>query len=319
MTQTAWGWLVIIYLFLGGLGAGALLTAAFMELSGLRYKRGYCPTALTGAVISGPIVGLGSVLLILDLGAGKMEPWRIGYLFTNFSSVMTWGIWILCLFIPVALFYGLLELVEVEPLIKGIVWNRFPRLLRNVPVYRRRAAIVSGVLAVGVAVYTGVLLSAVGPAVPFWSQPVLPFLPIPMMPLLFLVSAISTGMALTFDLAATIAIPEIHHDMRIMALVHIVLIGAENVLIGLMLLSALNAGGAAAESARMIMYGPLSILFWVGVVLVGLVYPFVVHAYAIGAGRHSLWSGIGSGAGILIAGLFLRYLIVVAGIPAQLF
>jgi polysulfide reductase chain C len=103
-----------------------------------------------------------------------------------------------------------------------------------------------------------------------------------------------------------------------MDLAHIVLIGVENVLIGMLLLSALNAGGAAAESARMIMYGPLSILFWVGVVLVGLVYPFVVHAYAIGAGRHSLWSGIGSGAGILIAGLFLRYLIVVAGIPAQL-
>jgi polysulfide reductase chain C len=318
VTQTAWGWLVIIYLFLGGLGAGAVLTAAFMELSGLRYKRGYCPTALTGAVISGPIVGLGSVLLILDLGAGKTEPWRIIYLFTNFGSIMTWGIWILTLFIPVALFYGLLELIEVEPYIKGFVWARFRRLVRDLPLLRRRTAIVSGILAIGVAVYTGVLISAVGPAVPLWSQPVLPFLPIPMMPVLFLISAISTGMALTFDLAATIAVPEIHHDARIMALVHIVLIGLENILIGLLFLSALNAGGAAAESARMIMYGPLSVLFWVGVVLVGLVYPFVVHAYAIGAGRHSMWSGIGSGAGILIAGLFLRYLIVVAGIPAQL-
>jgi len=318
VTQQAWGWLVIIYLFLGGLGAGATLTAAFLELSGWRYKRDYCPTSLTGAVISGPVVILGSLLLILDLGAGKMEPWRIVYLFTNFESVMTWGIWILCLFIPVALFYGLLELVEVEPWVKGLVWARLPRLLQNVRVHRRRAAIASGILAIGVAVYTGVLISAVGPAVPFWSQPVLPFLPIPMMPLLFLISAISTGMALTFDLVATIAIPDIQQQMRIMDLAHIVLIGVENVLIGMLLLSALNAGGAAAESARMIMYGPLSVLFWVGVVLIGLVYPFVVHAYAIGAGRHSLWSGIGSGAGILIAGLFLRYLIVIAGIPAQL-
>lgn len=318
MTQTAWGWLVVIYLFLGGLGAGAVLTAAFIELSGWRYQRDYCPTALAGAVIAGPIVAIGSVLLIFDLGAGRMEPWRIVYLFTNFTSVMTWGIWILTLFIPVALVYGLLELVEVEPYLKGLVWSRFPRLLENFPRYRRWVAIVSAILAVGVAVYTGVLISAVGPAVPFWSQPVLPFLPIPMMPLLFLVSAVSTGMALTFDLVATIAMPEIHHEMTVMPLVHIVLIGLENVLIGLLLLSALNAGGAAAESARLIMYGPLSVLFWVGVVLVGLIYPFVVHAYAIGAGRHSLWSGIGSGAGILIAGLFLRYLIVIAGIPAQL-
>ena len=318
MTQTAWGWPVIIYLFLGGLGAGALLTAAFLELSGWRYRRDYCPTALSGAAISGPVVAIGSLLLILDLGAGKTEPWRIVYLFTNFGSVMTWGIWILCLFIPLALFYGLLEVVEVEPYVKGIVWARFPRLLRNVRLYRRRVAIVTAVLAVGVAIYTGVLISAVGPAVPFWSQPVLPFLPISMMPLLFLVSAISTGMALTFDLVATIAIPDIQQQMRVMDLSHIVLIGVENVLIGLLLLSAMNAGGAAAESARMIMYGPLSVIFWVGVVLIGLVYPFVVHAYAIGAGRHSLWSGIGSGAGILIAGLFLRYLIVTAGIPAHL-
>jgi polysulfide reductase chain C len=318
MEQTAWGWLVVIYLFLGGLGAGAFLSAAFFELSGWRYKRDFCPTVLTGATISGPVVALGSVLLILDLGAGKMEPWRIFYLFTNFSSVMTWGIWLLCLFIPLAMFYGLLELVEVEPFAKGIIWARFPRLLRNLRPTRRWVAIVGSVLAVGVAIYTGVLISVVGPAVPFWSVRMLPFLPIPMMPVLFLISALSTGMALTFDLAATIAVPHIHEVMGSMALVHIILIGLENILIGLLLIMALSQGGAAAESAQMIMYGPLRLTFWVGVVLIGLIYPFVVHAYAIGAGRHSLWSGIGSGVGIVLAGLFLRYLIVTAGIPAYL-
>jgi polysulfide reductase chain C len=316
--QTAWGWLVIIYLFLGGLGAGSFLTAALFELTGWRYKRDFCPVALTGATISGPAVALGSVLLILDLGAGKMEPWRIFYLFTNFSSVMTWGIWILCIFIPLALFYGFLELIEVEPYLKGVVWSRFPKLLQNSKVIRHRVAIVGSIFAIGTAVYTGVLLSAVGPAVPLWSQPVLSFLPIPMMPLLFLVSALSTGTGLTFDLAATIAIPRIQQEIRSMDLIHIVLIGVENIFIGLLLITALSSGGAAADSARIIMYGPLRVIFWVGVVVVGLIYPFVVHAYAIGAGRHSLWSGIGSGAGIVVAGLFLRYLIVTSGIPAYL-
>jgi polysulfide reductase chain C len=318
MGQTAWGWLVVVYLFLGGLGAGAFLSAAFFELSGWRYRRDFCPTALTGAMISGPAVALGSALLIFDLGAGKMEPWRIFYLFTNFSSVMTWGIWLLCLFIPVALFYGLLELVEVEPFAKGLIWARLPRLLRNLRPTRRWVAIVGSVLAVGVAIYTGVLISVVGPAVPFWSVHLLPFLPIPTMPVLFLGSALSTGMALTFYLAATIAVPRIQEQMRPMDLVHIILIGLENILIGMLLIMALSEGGAAADSARMIMYGPLRITFWVGVVLIGLVYPFVVHAYAIGAGRHSLWSGLGSGVGIVLAGLFLRYLIVTAGIPAYL-
>jgi formate-dependent nitrite reductase membrane component NrfD len=318
MGQTAWGWLVVIYLFLGGLGAGAFLTAAFFELTGWRYKRDFCPVALTGSTISGPVVGIGSLLLILDLGAGKTEPWRMIYLFTHFSSPMTWGIWILCLFMPLAVFYGLLELVEAEPFVKGLVWARIPKLVHNTRIYRRRVAAVGSVFAVGTAVYTGVLLSAAGSSVPFWSQPVLPFLPIPMMPLLFLVSALSTGIGLTFDLAATIALPRIQEQIRGMDLIHIVLISLENILIGLLLITALSSGGAAAESARVIMYGPLRIIFWVGVVLIGLVFPFVVHAYAIGAGRHSLWSGIVGGVGIVVAGLFLRYLIIAAGIPAQL-
>lgn len=318
MGQTAWGWLVVVYLFLGGLGAGAFLTAALFELTGWRYKRDFCPVTLTGSTISGPAVALGSALLILDLGIGKAEPWRMVYLFTNFSSPMTWGIWILCLFIPVALFYGLLELTEAEPFVRGLLWSRFPKLIQNVKVYRRRVAIAGSFLAVGTAVYTGVLISASGPSVPLWSQPVLPFLPVPMMPLLFLVSALSTGMGLTFDLAATIALPQIQQEIRAMDLVHIVLIGLENILIGLLLITALSAGGAAADSAREIMYGPLRIVFWVGVVLIGLVFPFVVHAYAIGAGRHSWWSGIVAGVGIVVAGLFLRYLIIVAGIPAYL-
>jgi len=319
MEQTSWGWLVVLYLFLGGLGAGAFLTAAVMELTRWRYRREVCPTSLTGAVISGPAVALGSLLLIFDLGAGKTQPWRIFYLFSHASSVMTWGIWLLCLFIPIAFLYGLLELSEVVPSLKRVLARRTPKLLNNVRPIRHWMAIVGSVLAIGVAIYTGVLISAVGPAIPFWSQPILPFLHIPAMPLLFLISAVSTGQALAFDLAATIVDPTIQQQMRGMDLAHIIIIAVENILIGLLLLAALDSGGAAADSARTILYGPLSILFWIGVVLVGLVFPFFVHAWAIGAGRHSIWSGIGSGAGILIAGLFLRFLIVIAGIPAYLY
>ncbi len=318
MGQESWGWLIAVYLYLGGMGAGAFLVAAFFELSGWRYRHAFSPATLVGATVSGPLVGIGSVLLIFDLGAGKMQPWRIFYMFTHFESVMTWGIWILSIFIPLCLLYGLLELVEVEPFLKGLVSSRAPWLMSRVRPIRRWVAMVGSVFAVATAVYTGVLLSAVGPAIPLWSQPLLPFLRVPMLPVLFLVSAVSTGLGLTFDVVATLARPHIHDEIRSMPLIHIILIGLENILIGLLFISALNAGGAAAEGARLVMYGPLSIVFWVGVVLIGLAYPFVVHAYAIGRGRHSLASGIGSGVGLVIAGLLLRYIIVVAGIPAAL-
>jgi hypothetical protein len=47
----------------------------------------------------------------------------------------------------------------------------------------------------------------------------------------------------------------------------------------------------------------------------GMIYPFMVHVYAFARHSHGFLSGILSGAGIVIAGLFVRYLIVAAAIP----
>jgi formate-dependent nitrite reductase membrane component NrfD len=322
--QTAWGWLPAIYLFLGGLGAGAFLVAAVIELTNKRYEFEFCAITLVGATIPGPVVALGAVLLIFDLGAGLREPWRIAYMLTHFTSVMTWGVWILSIFIPLAFVYGFLEVMDVYPSvwewIKSRKWARKLAFLRDFPVRRvkRRVAAVGSFFALGVAVYTGILLSAVGPAIPFWSTWVLPFIPIPMLPLLFLVSALSTGVGITVDLAATLVVPDVCRYIRRLPLIHLAMIGIETLLLGFLLITAFLNGGAAAQSAHDIVVGPHSVVFWVLIVIPGFVYPFIVHAYAAGLGRHSPASGLGSGIGIVMAGLFLRYLIVVSGVPAFL-
>ncbi|MBU0493625.1 MAG: polysulfide reductase NrfD [Chloroflexi bacterium] len=310
----------IIYLFLGGLGAGAFLVAAIMEWTGEQYKRAFCPIALVGSTISGPTLLLGVLLLVFELGAGLREPWRILYMLTNVGSVMTWGVWILSLFLPLCFLYGFLELMEVYPR----TWQRFfvHRLppLQRLPLRRIKhwVAGIGSLFAVGTAIYTGVLLSAVGPAIPFWSTPIAPGLAIPMLPILFLVSAISTGMGLTVDLAATLSMRSVEQHLHHLPVIHLVLIGLEAMLIGAMMLVALGLGGEAAQSARYILMGPLSVVFWLGVVVPGLLYPLVVHAYAMGAGSHSMASGLGSGAGLLIGGMFLRYVIVASGVPIAL-
>jgi formate-dependent nitrite reductase membrane component NrfD len=311
MAEQHWGWLVAIYLFLGGMGAGSFMIASIIELTGLRYRSSYCPTTMVGAGVSGPLILIGTVLLILDLGAGIREPWRILYMFTNPSSVMTWGIWILSLFLPVAFAYGILELMHCYPEI--LVWAR--RRLRFLPEslpYRRIKRVVCSVglvLAVGTALYTGILLSVVQ-AVPLWATPVLP--------VLFLVSAVSTGMGLCIDLSATLAVPRVHRRFKHLPLIHMVLIGLEIGLLALLLVMALNQGGEAAESAKLILTGPGSLIFWVLVVGFGMVYPFMVHVYAFALHSHGYLSGILSGVGIVIAGLFVRYLIVAAAIPVTL-
>ncbi|MFN2291310.1 MAG: NrfD/PsrC family molybdoenzyme membrane anchor subunit [Anaerolineae bacterium] len=311
MAEHHWGWLVAIYLFLGGMGAGAFLMAAVVELTGMRYRHKYCPTALVGAGVSGPLILIGTLLLILDLGAGLREPWRILLMFTNFQSVMTWGIWILTLFLPIAFVYGILEVMHVYPGILAWVRKRVRFLPETLP-YRsikRVLAVVGGVLAIGTAIYTGVLLSVVS-AVPLWHTPVLPAL--------FLVSAVSTGMGLTFDLAATLAVPEIHRHYRHMPVIHMIFIGLEIGLLALLLVTALMQGGVAAESAKLILIGKSSVVFWVLVMGFGMFYPFMVHVYAFARKAHGYRSGVLSGAGIVIAGLFVRYLIVAAAIPVAL-
>jgi formate-dependent nitrite reductase membrane component NrfD len=254
-------------------------------------------------------------LLIFDLGAGLREPWRIAYMFTHLASVMTWGVWLLTLFIPISFVYGFLEIADTYPGVWARVKNRV-KLLQRLPLQsaKRIFAALGGLLALGVAVYTGVLISAVGPAVPFWSVSVLPFVGIPMLPLLFLVSALSTGVALTVDLAATLSIPNIAHYIRRLPLIHLAMIGIETLFLGLLLITAFIDGGAAAQSAREIVIGQHSPVFWLLIIIPGFVYPFVVHAYAAGLGGHSPASGIGSGIGIVVGGLFLRYLIIVSGI-----
>ena len=318
MAEHHWGWLIAIYLFLGGMGAGSFLIASIFELSGLRYKYDFCPTSLAGAGVSGPLILIGTVLLIFDLGAGMRQPWRIPLMFLNFRSVMTWGIWIHSLFLPLCFLYAILELMHVQPGI--LAWlhqkqNILPRPLRIVPEtlpYRRIKRIVCSVgcaFAVGTAVYTGVLLAVVK-AVPFWNSPVLP--------VLFLVSATSTGIGLSFDLAATMAVPNLHERYGKMPIVHMSMIGLEVFLLALLMIVSLIKGGDAAESARMILVGSQSVVFWVLVIGTGMIYPFTVSAYAYARHKHGLTRSLLAGAGIVVAGLFVRYLVVAAAIPLAL-
>ena len=75
-----WDWLVAIYLFLGGLGAGAFLVAATLELAGKRSESDFSPISLVGATLPGPLVALGAVLDVhvadVDREAREPDPGR---------------------------------------------------------------------------------------------------------------------------------------------------------------------------------------------------------------------------------------------------
>ena len=133
-----WNWLVVTYLFLGGLGAGAYLTSFAAELGWLGNNSGL---KRMGYYIAGPIVGLGTLLLVFDLGQGFYKPWLLVRLVTNFSSVMTWGTIVLAVFILVGLLKGYLT-YKNEAVPGAVTWA-------------------GAILAVATGGYTGFLISVI--------------------------------------------------------------------------------------------------------------------------------------------------------------
>ena len=162
MYEPIWSGIIACYLFLGGLGGGAFATSAFLAW---RHPEAVNMRKI-GHVVAPVAVIIGLLLLMFDATAGLHNPLRFALLLTNFGSVMTWGVVILAAFTVVALVALVLDLLK-----------------RKVPMWLEIAGAVLGIC---VAIYTGCLLG-VCKTFPLWNNALLP--------VLFLVSAVSTGMA----------------------------------------------------------------------------------------------------------------------------
>jgi len=76
MVQTTWGWLIVIYLFLGGLGAGAFLCSAlaYKGFLGSLNERFY----KFGFLLAPVAVIIGTALLLFDLApSAAINPIKI--------------------------------------------------------------------------------------------------------------------------------------------------------------------------------------------------------------------------------------------------
>ena len=209
-----WDWIIALYLFLAGMGAGAFVLGV---IAGWK-----CPDAskvkLAGLVIAPVAVGV-VLMLMVDARAGLMNPLRFFGLLANPSSIMMWGVVLLSAFLLV----GVVEL--------ALQWKtkKTPKWLDVVGV----------LLAVGVAGYTGMLLGDAHLAFPLWNQMVLP--------LLFLVSAASAGFAAVVLAGHALHAPELE-QLRFTHTTGLVLPVLEAALIAVLLMMAQAADGSAAAA-----------------------------------------------------------------------
>ncbi len=291
----AWAWEIPLYLFLGGWTAGILV------LSGIALWRGRVAPRRGGSFAltsSGPaLLGLGAVslgmlFLFLDL-THKLYVWRV---YTTFKpwSPMSWGSWILILVYPVLALGVLLD--PPRP-----VAERLP-FLRPVAEYlagnrsARRALGAAGVVAgIALGIYTGILLSALG-ARPLWSSAVLGPL--------FLASGLSTAAAF-----AHLVSPE-PLEREELARMDNVFLFAELALVGLFLIGLTTATRAQAEAAALLLGGPYTAVFWVGVVFLGLAIPLFIQSLAV---SHRIAQTLVAPLLVMAGGLVLRFVIVAAG------
>ncbi len=296
--QIEWSWYIATYLFLGGLGAGAYITSAVADIWG---KEKYSTLSKFGAHASWLVIIVGLVLLILDLGRpelGRLD--HILNVLNNPTSMMTIGVYLLTAFLIVAVLTSLFWISK---------WSR--SWLRTV------VETVGSVLAVAVALYTGLLL-ALARGIPLWQSPFLPWL--------FTLSAASTGLVLVglscSPLASTL-FPRFStspkgETLHIIGKADTILIEAELVTVGLYL-SSLIFTEAGARSVTRLLGGVMGFVFWGIVVVIGLLVPLFIETYGLTyLKRTSRINAIPTTLMItfiliLIGGLFLRYSILFAG------
>ncbi len=290
-TEVTWGSLIAIYLFLAGVAGGAFLTSSLTDLF---HKKRPLKVITSGAYIAPVAIIAGLALLVIDLGR-PFSFWKL--LFdVNYGSIMSIGVFIIAIFTVLSLIYTYVvwQAAEAAKQVTLTTTGMETAATGNSHTDRLRKAIALGgaFFAVGLTTYTGFLLSAVYTNT-LWSTPflgkTLPFLPV-----LFLVSGLSAG------LAATLICSRDCHDLKPYKIIDIVLLVIE-----IMLLLVLYTSAKAVYFT-----GGMGTLFWLGVVLIGLLLPLVMAVYGVRSSKNLV---IPVCSMVVIGGLCLRIFIVYAG------
>lgn len=279
-----WDAIIAIYLFLAGLGAGAFALGALTN-----WAKTPAPTMKKVAFIVAPVaVAVGTLMLVVDAHAGLMNPLRFFGLVANLGSVMAWGVIILSAFL----------VVSIVDLIVLLAKKSTPKALD----------VVGAVLAVCVAAYTGVLLGDAGVAFPLWNMAVLP--------ILFIVSAASTGIAVTLLITRLVAadeasaLPWLGKAGLVLPVLELALVIALLAVAGM---AGGSAGAAGAASVANLVSGPYAVAFWLGFVVIGLAVPFVLELMSH-RGSQSKALPMAGEACVLVGGFMLRYLVIMAAV-----
>jgi formate-dependent nitrite reductase membrane component NrfD len=265
-----WELLIVWYFFFGGIAGGAYFTAAVADNFGGPRDRA---VARIGYLLSLPLVAICGILLVWDLGVPLRFLNMLGTL--KLMNPMSVGAWALGVF---GLFTLVSSILSFSTSGRHLLW-------------RRRVGLVGILFGFFIASYTGVLLS--NSALPFWSQSRI-------LGALFLASGASTGMAaISLILFLTGARAgegwdKVRRSDRFAMIVELGLLAVLLVLLG--------------SAAQPLVSGHHALLFWGGLVVVGLLIPLALDFAAHGVRTAAAVSAVL----VLAGGFVLRYVMVMS-------
>lgn len=275
-----WDWIIAVYLFLAGMSAGATMIAVYLKrnvISGSASKNGIIRATAIIAPL-GIIIGL--LILILHL-TKPLAFWKI-LIYFNPTSVMSMGVILFQIYMMVLFAWLAGIFLDDIQHIAGKYLDKIPAANTLLSLTRRfdsKLEITLAILAMLLAAYTGFLLSALK---------TYPMLNNPVLPILFLLSSLSSGAAacLLFGVVGfkepitSPSVKWIHRIERPVVLFELFVLFA--------FFSGLYFGGGQKELAviHAIGGGFWSDWFWFGVIGMGMILPILMNSFGPPALRH---------------------------------
>ena len=308
-TQGLWTWWFAVYLYTGGLGAATLAVTFLTDM----YLKPHRNLVLWGAGSGVVLLSLGSLMLFTHLldhlaAIHVLNPLAM---FNQPTAWIAWGtqfiLWMMVWGVVYALPYArITPLFQNMPLVgKALEWNFVVKLSALVERFRKVIGWLAVVNGVGVAVYTGLVLQSF-PAVALWANPGVP--------LLFTVSAFSTGMAFLLLIMYTVIKDSADEYIRgLYERIDLVLISVELVII-FSFFFYLQRGSESAMRSWELLFNDFGWL--IGFIGFGLIVPFFLELKGVVRGWASHVPIIAASIFVLAGGYLLRHYFMYAGVYA---
>ena len=277
MSELAFNWMTVVYFFLGGLSAGCY----FFSVAANYWIKEFKPLARISAILASISLAIGMLFLLIDLG----QPFRMWRLYFNFNpqSPVSWGSWFLIIFLAL-----------------NVVYTWF--LIKGEEEKGRIVAYIGLPFALAAGTYIARIL-VLAPGRELWHTALLPFM--------FLNGGLISGIALTLLMSIgrqkRALLSKLGKFVACLVLLELVMIFTEIIVL-------LSRSAEASASAKLLLVGDYSFLFWTLEIVLGALIPVFILLFFQNTKITTRAYVNGTAYILLLVGIFtMRYILVIGG------